>query len=458
MGALLKSMILFAAALLAAAPACAQTAAAVAHDAVVKVVAPDASGYGGQVALAIGGSRILKFARPVGRVMLGDPKIADIAPLSATSVYLLGKASGATSLTVFGPHSAEPMAALDVRVGFDFEGLRRAIHDALPDEGLTVAANGDGIVIAGVASSSAVAAQAQKLAEQYAPGKVANLARVRRAEEVMLKVEVAEVQRSVLKQLGVTNFNALLDQTGSLALTPPALDPNVVANLFGRASLDNGKIKIDQLLTAMEQHGTATLLASPTLTALSGETAVFFAGGEFPVPVPQIGGAAGTNLITIEYKQYGVSVGFTPTVDGDSINVVVAPEVSELDKQNGVTLQGFVVPGITTRRAKTTVELRDGQSFAIAGLIQRSFSNTLRGLPGLMNIPIFGALARSTAFQNGETEVVIIVTAHLAQPVQRNKLLLPTDTRAGPDEASQLLFGKMERPVEAPRASVGTSP
>jgi pilus assembly protein CpaC len=423
-------------------------AAPASGDAAVRVVSADASGYGGQLALPIGGSKILKFAQPIGRVLLGEPKVADVVPLSDRTLYVMGKAAGTTNLTVMRGDTATPIATLDLHVGYDVENLKRALSELMPGEPIEVSARGDGLVISGLATNAVVAGRAIALAERYAPDKVLNLMSVKGAEQVQLSVHVAEVQRSALKQLGITTLNAGFDDiTGGV--TPPDItaNPDALLNLFGRGLLGQN-IRWDALLEALEKKGFASTLAEPKLTALSGETAVFFAGGEFPVPVPQTQ-SAGQTTLTIEYKEYGVRVGFTPTVFGDTINLVVSPEVSALDQQNSVQLQGFKVPGLTTRRARTVVELKNGQSFAIAGLIRRDFSDSLRGVPGASSLPIFGARYRSTHSNTNETEVVIIVTVHLAKPTDRRNLLLPTDTRAAPSEAELLLLGRTDKPVVA---------
>lgn len=417
-------------------------------------VTADATGYGGQLSLASGGSRILRFAQPIGRIMVGDPKIADVIPLSDRALYVLGRAPGGTNLTVMprGP-AGRPLATLDMRVGYDVEGLRRAAHDIMPGEPLEVSARGDGLVLTGLLSDSAAAARAEALAAQYAPGHVVNLTRIRGAEQVMLSVRVSEVQRTALQQLGISNIQALWDPT-HVNMIPPGVftDPaQAFASIIGRSNIGKDG-SIQGVFDLLEQKGLATTLAEPNLVALSGETAVFFAGGEFPVPVPQESGI-GQNLITIEYKQYGVSVAFTPTVYGDTINLLVAPEVSALDQANAVTILGFKVPGITTRRAKTTVELRDGQSFAIAGLIRREFTNNMRGVPGVSDIPVIGQLSRSSGFNNNETEVVIIVTAHLAKPTTREKLLAPTDLRRAPTQSEMLFTNTLDVPLQSPGAA-----
>jgi pilus assembly protein CpaC len=282
---------------------------------------------------------------------------------------------------------------------------------------------------------------------------------VRAAEQVMLSVHVAEVQRTALKQLGFTNITGLFENVpGSVGAIPGLPDvttnPDALINILGVTPIGSN-IGISALFEALERKGMATTLAEPKLTALSGETAVFFAGGEFPVPVPQAINSGATNF-TIEYKQYGVSVGFTPTVHGDTINLLVAPEVSALDPANAVVLQGFRIPGLTTRRAKTTVELKNGQSFAIAGLIRREFANNIRGAPGLADVPLFGALFRSTGFQNNETEVVIIVTPHLAAPTTRANLISPVETHQAPSEVETFLTPRIDKPVITRPASTSS--
>jgi len=441
-----------AAGLVLAAPAQAAQTSKSKSDGPVRTVTTDSSGYGGQVALPVGGSKILRFGQAVGRVMVSDPKVADVVPLSDKTIYVLAKSPGATSLLVMpSGDGARPIAAMDLRVGFDLEALKRAYAEIMPGEDVTVSGEGDGLVLSGLVSSSAVAARAAALAERYAPQKVLNLMSVRGAEQVMLSVHVAEVQRSVLKQLGITTLQGgWTDAGGVWDLAPLVSNPDALANIFGHTEIGEN-FTIEGLFEALERKGFASTLAEPKLTALSGETATFFAGGEFPVPVPQMQGV-GQILLTVEYKPYGVSVGFTPTVHGDTINLLVSPEVSALDRENSVQLQGFRIPGITTRRAKTTVELRNGQSFAIAGLIRREFSDSLRGVPGAASLPIFGALFRSTAYQNNESEVVIIVTAHLAKPTDRKQLLLPTDTVQAPSGAELLLTNTTDKPKSAPKA------
>ncbi|MBC6982423.1 type II and III secretion system protein family protein [Caulobacter sp. 17J80-11] len=434
-----------------AATAASAQAAAPSADAPVRDVVADASGYAGQLSLPVGGSRVLRFPAPVGRVMLGDPTVGDVIPLSDRSIYVLAKKQGATNLTVMARNKpSAPMATMDLRVGYDVAGLQRALNAVMPGEHVEATVHGDGVILTGSLSSGVAAARAQALAERYAPDRVVNLTSVRGAEQVLLSVKVAEVQRTALKQLGVDTISALWDNTGALVLQPGTLNPEAFLSVLGRAEV--GDVTIQALFDALERRGVATTLAEPTLVALSGETALFFAGGEFPIPVAQTQSGAGF-VTTIEYKQFGVSVGFTPTVYGDTINLAVAPEVSAIDRENSVVIQGFRVPGLTTRRAKTTVELRDGQSFAIAGLIRRDFTDSLRGVPGAASVPILGALFRSTSYQNNETEVVIVVTVHIAEPTGREDFVLPTDRFKAPNELELFGGGVLEKTAAAPAAA-----
>jgi pilus assembly protein CpaC len=221
--------------------------------------------------------------------------------------------------------------------------------------------------------------------------------------------------------------------------------PTAVAT--GTVTFDIGAATIDLLFDALEEKGVVKTLAEPNLIALSGDTASFLAGGEFPVPVAQ-NTDEGQSTITIEFKEFGVALAFTPTVlDDGLINVIVSPEVSRIDPTNAVIIQGFEIPGLTTRRATTTVELRDGQSFAIAGLIQSDFQDTVRQFPLLGDVPVLGALTRSSDFQNQQTELVIIVTPHLVQPAPGGSLVTPADNFVPPSDSDIWLFGRIESPT-----------
>jgi pilus assembly protein CpaC len=398
---------------------------------------------GGSIGLPVGGSQILHFDRPVGRVYLGNSDIADVIALTDRSVYLLGKRTGTSSLTVMerGQRST-PMVTYTVQVGVDALGLRRTLHEVMPNEAIEVRLAGDGLVLSGAVSSSAAADRAASIAQRFAAERIVNSMTVRAAEQVMLEVRVSEVQRSQLSAMGLSTGVIWSNSSDAAALLSGIINPDAFALLAGIGV--SGDYTIGAVLDALERRGVVTTLAQPTLVALSGETANFFAGGEFPIPVAAYGDDGGDRRITIEFKQFGVAVAFTPTVIGDTINLHVSPEVSALDRNNSIRLYGTEIPALTTRRAETTVELRDGQSFAIAGLIRRDFMDGVDGIPGVSRLPIFGALFRSTRFERQESEVVIIVTARRAHPTTLDQLTLPTDLFSAPSQFQLFWMGQVE--------------
>jgi len=268
---------------------------------------------------------------------------------------------------------------------------------------------------------------------------------VQGSQQVMLQVKFAEVSRNVVRELGIGHDLAVAGDVGFTLFTSSAL-PLAAGAPFATGTLSTGgDVDLTTTFETLEQRGLIRTLAEPNLIALSGDTANFLAGGEFPIPVSQDVGN-----VTIEFKQFGVGLGFTPTVIGkDLINLVVAPEVSRIDDTVAVSVApgATPVPGLSTRRAKTTIELRDGQSFAIAGLLQQDYQNAISGLPGLADIPILGLLFRSTGFQRNETELVILVTPHLVKPAQSAaELSAPTDRLVLPSDSDLFLFGRTEAP------------
>jgi pilus assembly protein CpaC len=303
--------------------------------------------------------------------------------------------------------------------------------------------------------------QVLALAGPYAPldeqkkPKIINLVEVAGVHQVMLEVRVSEISRSLLKRLAI-NFNYMGSSSGSMGFSllsklttlPGGTFPtstmkvsDAVNAIFRFFSSDTAwTVFID----ALKEEGLLKVLAEPTLITLSGKTANFLAGGEFPIPVPQSSGAGGT-VITIEYKPFGIGLNFTPTVlSNKKINMVVAPEVSDLDFSNALTTSGFVVPALTTRRVSTVIELADGQSFAIAGLLKDDVRSIVSKFPLLGDIPILGALFRSSSFQKNDTELIVIVTAHLVKPLDMAKQTLPTDQYVEPDDIDFYLFGNQE--------------
>ena len=412
----------------------------------------------GELEVPINKSQVLRADRPYAKALIGNPDIADIVPISDTSVYVLGKKSGTTSLTLY-DRSNKLIAVVDVVVGPDVTALRRQLSELMPANALSAHMSNDSIVLEGVVSSAVDADRAVQIAETYAPGKVVNLLGIGSSQQVMLEVRFAEVKRSALKQLGLSWFvgsdagklgGAVGNGAGVSGNGPPTLDAitgsfAVISRSF-RAFGENFNVTLD----ALERKGAITTLAEPTLVALSGETASFLAGGEFPIPISQgsNNSTTGGNAITIEFKPFGVSLAFTPTVLADGvINMVVQPEVSSIDPSASITINNLVIPGLQTRRAKTVVEMRDGESFAMAGLIRKDFQDTVRQVPLLGSIPIIGALFRSTGFQNDQTELVIIVTPRLVQPARAGTLKLPTDRAGPPNEADLLLNGRTDTGV-----------
>ena len=415
--------------------------------------------HAGELAVPINKSQVLRSDRPYSKALIGNPEVADVLPLTNQSLYVLGKKAGTTSLTLY-DRSNNLMAVVDVVVGPDVIGLRRQLSDSMRGNELSARISNDSIILEGLVSSAVEADRAVQIAETYAPGKVVNLLSLGSTQQVMLEVRFAEVKRSALKQIGVSWFSKGHDGDfggvvgGDAAQIPTgATDVDDGDNLPG--SLVRGSIlgsfgiisrtfrafgaDFNVTLDALERKGAITTLAEPTLVALSGETASFLAGGEFPVPVVQ-NSSGNSTAITVEWKPFGVSLAFTPTVLADGvINMIVQPEVSSIDATNTIVVSNQRIPGLQTRRAKTVVEMRDGESFALAGLIRKDFQDTIRQVPFLGSLPIIGSLFRSTGFQNDETELVIIVTPRLVQPVRAGAVKAPTD-RVGPPHEADLFF------------------
>ena len=424
--------------------------------------------HAGELAVAVNKSQVLRSDRPFAKALIGNPDIADVLPLTDRSLYVLGKKTGTTSLTLYDRRNTL-IAVVDVAVGPDVTGLKRQLSELMPDDRVGARIANDSIILEGIVASGPAADRAVQIAETYAPGKVINLLSIGASQQVMLEVRFSEIKRSALKRLGIgllvgsDNGNFVGGSGGGASLTnapvtgAPLAKISAITDSFGvaaRAFRAFGA-SFTATLDALERTGAVTTLAEPTLVALSGETASFLAGGEFPVPVINSGGGGGgggtgggpgTNVgITVEFKPFGVSLAFTPTVLADGvINLVVAPEVSSIDPSASIVISGFSIPGLQTRRAKTTVELRDGESFAMAGLLRKDFQDTVRKFPLLGSIPIIGTLFRSTSFQKEETELVIIVTPRLVKPVRAGSLKLPTDRATPPNEADLFLLGRTD--------------
>ena len=422
--------------------------------------------HAGALEVPVNKSQVIRADRPYSKALIGNPEIADVLPLSDNSLYVLGKKNGTTSLTLY-DRANRLIAVVDIVVGPDVMGLKRQLSELMPGDVVAARISNDSVILEGMVSSAVSADKAVQIAETYAPGKVVNLLGIGSSQQVLLEVRFAEVKRSALKQIGVGWFvgsdgGKLGGVIGGGASANPDTndldgDGNTVETLltlgsivdsFGivsrtfRAFGENFNVTLD----ALERKGAITTLAEPTLVALSGETASFLAGGEFPIPVAQTGN--GATSITVEFKPFGVSLAFTPTVLADGvINLVVQPEVSSIDPSASVAINNLTVPGLQVRRARTVVEMRDGESFAMAGLLRKDFSDTIRQVPLLGSIPIIGTLFRSTGFQNDQTELVIIVTPRLVQPARAGTLKAPTDRAGPPNEADLFLNGRTDTGV-----------
>lgn len=384
---------------------------------------------------------------------VANPAIADIATLSERSIYILGRAPGRTTLTLLSA-TGDLIANVEVHVIPDIAELRERLQEILPGEPVEVRTANEGIVLSGTVGSLQAVDRAMTLAEHYAPGSVSNLMFVGGTQQVMLQVRFAEMQRAVRQELsaslgvmgpnveaGGNAFNDFgVEDTG---LSPGVTTPSIsgggsVVGRVGALSIafGAGSTQIGILIEALESNGMVRTLAEPNLTALSGQEATFLAGGEYPIPV------AGENGVGVEFKPFGVNMTFTPTVvDGQIINLMLDAEVSSI----GATVStgdGAEIPSLNTRRASTTVELRDGESFAIAGLLQDDFRTTVGQVPWLGDLPILGALFRSASYQREQSELVIIVTAHLVTPVRGEALALPIDRITIPSEQDLFLLGR----------------
>lgn len=395
---------------------------------------------------------VVESDQPFAELSIANPGIADISTLSDRTIYVLGKAPGRTTLTLLAP-DGQLITNVDVQVSLDVAEFKERLQQILPGENIEVRTANDGIVLSGTVSSTARLDRALDLAQRYAPDRVSNLMNVGGVQQVMLKVRIAEMQRSVTKALngGITAFGSTSDIAGSIGLGSGQLNPggigvpgsttlNLDGEAIGQAAIgfDLGSFEVGVLLEALETKGLVRTLAEPNLTALSGQEASFLAGGEVPIPT-----RSDDNSIAVEYKPFGVELAFTPrVVDGDIINLEINTAVSSLDPTVTVTAAGIDLTGFKRREAQTTVEMRDGESFAIAGLLQDDFQDFNGQVPWIGDIPVLGALFRSADFQRNQSELVVIVTPHLVTPTRGEALALPTDRVRPPTEADLFLFGK----------------
>ncbi|MEX0922651.1 MAG: type II and III secretion system protein family protein [Rhodovibrionaceae bacterium] len=414
--------------------------------------------------IAVNQGEVIRLPRPAASVFVANPEIADIQVMSPTLVYIFGKSAGETTLFAV-DEEEEILFNRTIIITHNLPALRRIYADLLPGSNVKAQSVGAGILLTGSVDSPVEAEDAVRVASRYIGegGDVINRLSVLGSDQVHLRVRVAEVSRTVNKDFGInweaigtvgdftfglaTGDDIVIDALGNVLRSPDA------DNLFG--SYSNSNLDINVLVDALAAEGLVTLLAEPNLTAMSGETASFLAGGEFPIPISQDDDGG----ISIEFKQFGVSLSFTPTlVTRNRINLRVRPEVSQLSQLGAVTIDSINIPALTTRRAETTVELGSGQSFAIAGLLQNTTRQSIDEFPILGDIPILGALFRSDNWQRDETELVIIVTPYLVKPVDDRQIVLPTDGFEPPDDVDRVLYGRTTGKQGTASPSVESAP
>ena len=385
---------------------------------------------GDPIVIEIGEGQLLRLDAAMSSVFIANPAIADVSAKSDRVLYLFGKAVGTTTLFAL-DNNENIIANVTVNVNHNLARLQSALSDLVPD-GLVVATSVDGaIILTGSVETATEAENARRLAARFVGegGEVINRLAVTAPNQVNLRVRIAEVSREVINQLGF-NWDVFVDGAFNFGLQ--SLNPIAGINSVF-ASGDIGDVSVDALIDALAEDNLVSILAEPNLTAVSGETASFLAGGEFPIPVSQ-----DDDTITVEFKQFGVSLAFTPTLLGRSrVSMRVRPEVSQLSNAVQVIAGGLAIPSLTTRRAETTVELASGQSFAIAGLLLDNSRQENRKIPGLGDLPIIGALFQSDRFQRNESELVIIVTPYIVRPVDADQLRTPIDPYRAPPLAAR---------------------
>lgn len=392
-------------------------------------------------------SAAFRLMAAAGEIVVAQPDIAQIVANTDRSVYVRGKTLGTTNILIYDANH-RLIEVIDVRVAQDIESLQTDLGSALPGEPIRVSALAGGVMLSGQVSTTTVATRAKGIAERYAPGGVTSELTVEAAQQVMLEVRIIEASRSSLKDFGINvdiaNNSGIVFGSGT-----GLIGVNAAQGTLG-ISTNVGPTTIEATLRALEEKGVIRTLARPNLAAISGEEATFLAGGEFPYPVPN-----GQGDITIQFKPFGVTLKFTPTVqDSGLIRLKVSPEVSQLDSRASLRLSGVEVPSLLVRRAATTVELKDTETFAIAGLFQQDYANTVRQIPWVGDVPVLGSLFRSSRWKKAETELVILVTPRLTTAAQ-SRALAP-DPFTGTSEASAIdliLMGlALDRPMKAPPA------
>jgi pilus assembly protein CpaC len=424
-----------------------------------------------KVDLSIGRSLIIDLPRDAKEVFVANPKVANAVVRSTRKVFVIGIDNGATSIFVMDAEGRQ-IAALEVNVGRDLNVLRQTLQTAMPQAQAEVRAAGDSVLLTGTVASASDAQQAVDIANAFVGlsgsaggptrGAVINALTIRGRDQVMLKVTVVEVARTVLKQFGIStsgNWSTLGDAGGPnfQNISPFPINPAANPGNLLSASITRGGFSATATLQAFERAGVSRVLAEPNLTAISGESAKFTAGGEIPIPKSEdCGVVAGIRncSIGVEYKPYGVTLSFTPVVLSENrISLRVATEVTEVDAENQIRIGNIAVPGMKVRKSETTVELPSGAVMMTAGLIQQAGSQAISGVPGLINLPILGTLFRSRDYQRKETELMIMVTPYIAQPMNPAQVARPDDGFVDSHDGQALLLGRLNRLYGVARAA-----
>ena len=437
--------------------------------------------------LIIGKSTLMRTPSPIERISVGNPSIADVSLINPSELYLLGKAYGSTNLVVW--RKGAETTVIDVNVSIDSDRMEKKLRDLLPDEqGIRVRPAADSVILTGVVSSAAKAKYAEDIANAFVrdinknlvlpvmagdakakagtalaiggggavegSAKVVNLLRIAQGQQVMLEVKIAEVSKTLIDKLG---SSVAVRRTGNNGDNVFSMLSNFLSNGGGLLEAFNvGRTAIS--IDGQNDDGLVRVLAEPNIMAVSGQSASFLSGGKIFIPVAQTNsGAAGGSTITLEEKEFGIGVRFTPTVmDGTRINLKIVSEVSDLSQTGSpfATVNGIVsiLPSLTVRRADTTVQLNDGQSFVIAGLIKNNSTAAIKRFPGLGEVPVIGALFRSSEFQKDQTELLFVITPRLVKPLAEVPVL-PTSNHVEPKPTDVFLFGTVEGPAPAPAAN-----
>ena len=426
-----------------------------AQSSAIQVVGSDSSSR--FVQLGIGKSVVIDLPRDVKDVLVAEPKYANAVIRSTRRAYLIGIAVGQTNIYFFDAEGRQ-IAGLDVAVTRDLNGVRAMLQKMLPRSDVRVDGVGDGVMLTGSVANAAESQQAAEVAAKLvgSTDKVVNNLSVRGRDQVMLKVTVAEVQRDVIKQLGIDLNGSLSFGSSVLNLTNNNPFTAVGQNLVDGNGVQGTFKGISATLRAMERAGVIRTLAEPNLTAISGESANFLAGGEFPIPAGyQCDPTTRICQLSIQFKKFGVGLSFTPVVLSEGrISLKVMTEVSELSNENSITLtsgnSSQNIPAIKTRRAETTVEIPSGGALAMAGMIQEQTKHAVSGFPGLMQLPVLGTLFKSRDYVNRQTELMVIVTPYIARAVARKDLSRPDDGFSDPSDPAAILLGRLNKIYGAP--------